>query len=186
MVAILLALLLLGPTAATACPIPFRTIGPVRAGHGDVRRPIMRSTSRAAWQLDASWTATSPELNQFVRTVDGRRHEFVTFARQQALSIDAAAPADNGWLYGDDDDPATPPCRLAGQGEWQAPVIRLREGPREVRVVAAARRTVGDRAGCRLGAGQDALTLGCPTLTRSIRLLKRPLGSRTLVFETFD
>jgi hypothetical protein len=178
--AVALALLLL-PTVADACPIPFRTIGPVKLQRHDVRRPTYRAVDAVAWRVGSQWTFTTPELNQELRAHDGRSYDAATFPRQQALSIDAAAPDDNGWVYADDSDPHTPPCELAGRSEWQQPVIMLRQDAKRVRIAAAARRTVGSRAGCVLGGGDQQWS--CPTLTRRIILLKRPLGDRELVFE---
>lgn len=180
-----LALLLAAPSIAGACPIPWRVVGPVKVERLDIRRPVTRTVPRARWGLDASWASTQPELNQQVVTSRGRVYESVSFARQRVIGIDAAAPDSNGWVYGDDDDPATRACAISGQPEWQQPVIRVRQGRRVVRIAAAARRTVGDRTGCVLGGGQDASDWGCPTLTRTVIRLGRPLGGRLLVFEAF-
>ena len=180
-----LSILLLAPSFASACPIAFRAIGPVTVTRVEVVRPIQRNTRRSVWRLDRTWTSTSPELNQVIVARGGRTYLNATFARQDTLSIDAAAPADGGWLYGDDEDPETPPCALSGQGEWQQPRILIREHAHRIRIAAAARRTVGDRTGCVLGAGQAASDWGCPTLTRTIMKLTRPVGQRQLVFERF-
>lgn len=170
------------PSAALGCNIAFREIGPVQIRASEVKRPSERSATRAGWHLDESWVGTRPELNQVIRvrglgTIDG-----VSFSGQRALSIDAAAPADNGWLYRDDDLDSTPPCEITGLGAWQQPVILVREGRGEVRVAAAARPTPGSRAGCVLG-GDDAVW-GCPTLTRTIVKLSRPIGDRRIILET--
>ncbi|MCW2927263.1 MAG: hypothetical protein JWM86_1231 [Thermoleophilia bacterium] len=175
--------MLVVPSFAGACPIPFRSIGPVKVAKVDVREPVVRLSSRAAWKLDDSWTSTTPELNQVVIARRGPRYEGVTFASQRGLSIDATEPSDRGWKYSSDDDPATPPCDISGQGEWQRPVIHVREDRRSVRIAAVAQHTTGDRTGCILG-GEDA-EWGCPTLTRSIVHLKNPIGGRKLIFEVF-
>jgi hypothetical protein len=180
-----LTLLLAAPSIAAACPIPYRTVGPLSVHRIDVRRPVARVVPRSAWALDASWTSTSPELNQHVVATGGRVYLTASFARQRSLGIDAAAPDGNGWVYGSDDDPDTPPCRLAGRAKWQPPIILVRENRRTVRIAAASQRTPGDPDGCVLGAGQAAEDWGCPTLTRSILRLQRPIGRRQLVFETF-
>ncbi len=175
-------LLLLGaPVAALGCNIAFRTIGPVQFRESEVKRPAERSSSRARWKLGAGWIGTHPELNQVIKVRGKGMMEGVSFSRQRALSIDAAAPADNGWLYADDALESTPPCAISGQAEWQRPVILVREDRREVRITAAARRTPGSRAGCVLG-GNDA-AWGCPVLTRTVVRLSRSIGSRQLVFE---
>ena len=124
-----------------------------------------------------------PELNQRVVSRAGSVHEGQAFARQVALSIDAAAPSNNGWSYADDDDPSTAPCRMVGKAEWRQPRILIRETATEVRVLAAVRRTAGNRSGCVLG-GEHA-EWGCPTLTRKLMKLRRPVGERRIVFETF-
>lgn len=174
-------IMLLLPGMASACTIAFRTIGPIEVRKSAIERPSFRAATRAAWKLDAGWRATRPELNQDLVLRGGGTYRGVSYPKQRALSIDAAAPVDAGWRYGDDADPETPPCAIAGRGEWQAPEIFVKETGRTVRIAAAARRTVGDRAGCVLGAGQDEA--GCPTLTRSVVKLKRPLGSRQIHFE---
>lgn len=175
-------LLLLGlPLSAWGCSIAFRTIGPVKVRPNAIERPAFRQTTRQQWSLDRSWTATRPELNQDIVATGGRTYRGASYPKQRALSIDAAAPDDNGWRYEDDADPRTPPCAISGSDEWQQPVILVRETVSEVRVLAVARRTVGDRTGCQL----DQDMWGCPTLTRSVVKLKRPLGTRTIRFETF-
>lgn len=176
-------LLLVAPTMAAACPIPFRTIGPVKLNRVDVRKPVVRASTRAAWKLDTTWTSTTPELNQVVVARKGGRYQGVSFATQRALSIDATEPNERGWKFVDDEDDETPPCELVGQGEWQPPVVFVREGARVIRIAAAAQRNAGDRTGCVLG-GDDA-EWGCPTLTRTVVRLKRPIGKRVLVFDVF-
>lgn len=175
-------MLLLFPSVVAACPIPFRSVGPVKLTRQDVVRPVQQSSSRRAWGLDQSWKSTSPELNQLLVARGGRTYVSATFTRQDTLSIDAAAP-DSTWRYSDDGDPATPSCELEGQSEWERPVILIREEERRVRVAAVVRRTTGDRTGCVLGADQDASDWGCPVLTRKLMKLKRPVGHRQLVFE---
>jgi hypothetical protein len=184
-VCIAMSLLLLAPTLASACPIGFRSIGPVKVKRVEVVRPIHRRAARTEWKRDTTWTSTSPELNQVIVTRGGPTYVNASFARQDSLSIDAAAPADNGWVYGDDDNEDTPPCAMNGQGEWQPPVILVRENKRTIRIAAVAQRTTGDRTGCVLGGGQDASDWGCPTLTRTIMKLHNRVGNRQLIFETF-
>jgi hypothetical protein len=185
MYAIVALVALLGiPGAALACNIAFRTIGPVKVKAAELKRPTERATPRATWKLDDAWVGTVPELNQIVRLRGTGALEGVAFARQRALSIDAAAPTDNGWLYRDDALESTPPCAVSGLGEWQPPVILVRETRREVTVTAASQRTPGSREGCVLGGDGEAR--GCPTLTRTIIRLARPIGTRRLVFETLQ
>lgn len=178
----LAALLLIGaPAAALGCNIAFRTIGPVAFEKSEIKRPTERSGSRARWQLDEGWVGTHPELNQIVKVRGVGKVEGVSFSRQRSLSIDAAAPSNNGWLYADDELESTPPCEIVGKGEWQLPVILVREDRREVRIAAAAQRTSGSQVGCVLGGNEAAW--GCHTLTRTVVKLKHPIGSRKLVFE---
>ena len=165
---------------ALACTIEFRRFD-VQLARTEIRRPAERVTSRSAWRIDEEWIGTTPQLNQVVKIRGVGVSLGVAFAQQRALSIDAAAPSNNGWTYRDDDYVSTPPCEIAGQAEWQRPVIMVRENEREVRVAAVARRTPGSRVGCVLG-GEDA-TWGCPTLTRTVKLLAKPIGERKLVFE---
>lgn len=174
-------IMLLLPGLANACNVAFRTIGPIDVRKSAIERPSFRLGARAAWKLDSSWRATRPELNQDLRVRGGGTYRGASYPKQRALSIDAPAPVDAGWRYGDDADPETPPCEIAGRGEWQAPKILVKETRRTVRIAAASQRTVGDRTGCVLGAGQDEA--GCPTMTRSIVKLKRPLGNRQIHFE---
>lgn len=181
--ALSLVLLLVLPSVAQACPIAFRTLGPLAIQKGEVTRPVIRNVPRTAWRVDDTWTSTRPELNQDILARGIGVYRGATYRRQRALSIDAAAPSDNGWVYADDHDPATPRCAMAGRPEWRKPVIMLRETRRVIRIAAVARRTVGDRAGCVLGGDQDASEWGCPTLTRAVLKLKRPVGERRLVFE---
>lgn len=84
-------------------------------------------------------------------------------------------------MYVDDGNPATPPCRLLGQVEYQAPRIRVAETKFLVRVAAFAQKTPGDTTGCVLG--PDDGVRPCPNLTRTIVKLKHELGSRQLRFE---
>lgn len=182
LLALSLLLALIVPATAIACPIAFRTIGPVDVRSSEVLRPSFRSTNRAAWKLGSSWSSTRPELNQTLRAKSGRAYHAATYPSQRALSIDAVSPGDGGWRYGDDDDPATPPCALTGRGEWQPPVILVKEERRRVRIMAVAQRTVGDRTGCELGA--DGVW-GCPVMTRTVVRLARPIGTRRVDFEVF-
>lgn len=181
LLSLLLAVLL--PAQALACPIAIRRIGPLDLEHADIRRPVLRTVTRAAWGLDASWASTRPRLSQVVVTTRSGTWYNVSYRRQQALSIDARGPFDNGWMYVDDADPDTPPCAMVGEIEWQAPRILVRQTARSVRVAAVSRRTVGDRTGCVLG--PDLGVRECPNLTRTIVKLSIPLGSRPLIFEAF-
>ncbi|MCW2961661.1 MAG: hypothetical protein JWM90_2048 [Thermoleophilia bacterium] len=182
--ALALAALLLAPSLAAACPIPIRTIGPIKVSAADLRRPILRESTRASWKFDSSWTSVAPRLSQFVKLKGVGRAHAVSFAKQQFISIDARGPEDHGWQYFDDDDPATPSCQLAGKVEWQHPKIRVIETKTEVRIAAASQRVVGDRVGCTYGFEQG--TQECPNLTRVILKLKQPIGPRKLYFERFD
>lgn len=177
----MLMLLMAAPGTALACPIPIRKIGPLKLKKSDLRSPVMRSTTARAWKVSDAWVSTRPRLSQFVRirglgTFHGR-----SYRTQRALSIDAYAPEDGGWMYFDDGDPATPRCKMVGKVEWQRPRIRVKQTKREVRVLAITRRTPGDRAGCSYG--PDEGIAECPTLARSVVRLKQPVGNRKIVFE---
>lgn len=171
------------PAAALACSIPIREVGPVKVVRSDLQRPLVRTVDRSAWRLDASWVSTRPRLSQFVLARGVGRYHAVTFPEQQALSLDARAPFDNGWYWFEDDDPDTPPCELVGKLEWQAPRIRVVQGRREIRIAATTQRTVGDRTGCVLG--PDFGVAPCPNLTTMIFRLDRPIGTRQVVLEQF-
>ena len=179
----LVVVLALLPAVALACPIAIRTIGPIDGSRTDLVRPVTRTTTRAAWGLDDSWTSTMPKLSQFVKLRHVGTFHGVSFRTQRALSIDARGPRDNGWMYLDDDLPETPPCQLIGQIEWQAPKIRVVQGRREIRIAATSQRTEGDRTGCILG--PDLGVRPCPNLTRVVINLAQPVGRRAIVFETF-
>ena len=97
----------------------------------------------------------------------------------RALSIDAAAPLNFGWTYVDDADASTPPCAIAGQPEWQPPIVMHKEDDRRVRIAAVARRTDGDRTGCEFAPGQER---ACPALTRTVIRLAAPIGTRRIDF----
>ncbi len=171
------------PAVALACPIPIRRIGPLEESRADLVKPTPRVTTREAWRLDSSWASTRPRLSQFVIVRKVGTFHGVTFKQQQSISIDAYGPEDNGWMYFDDDDPATKPCEVVGQIKWQAPRIRVSQGRTEVRIAATSQRIVGDTTGCILGA--DFGVRECPNLTRTIVQLNRPLGNRKLVLEVF-
>jgi hypothetical protein len=175
-----LVLLLLAPSMAAACPIPFRRIGPITVRTAELREPRYRTSTLAAWKLDASWTASRPQLNQELVVRRIGVVEGVSYPRQRALSVDAVADLDYGWRYTDDRDERTPPCVIAGQGDWQPPVIMLREDARRIRIAAVARRTEGSRSGCWFGIDQER---GCPAMTRRVLRLKAPVGTRTIEFE---
>ncbi len=182
-IAVLLAMLVLAPAVAASCVIPIRTIGPIDGNKRQLIRSELRTVDRSAWGVDDSWVSTRPKISQFVRIRGVGRFFAVSFRRQQSLSIDAEGPFDYGWLYFDDDDPATPACTMVGKEEWQRPRIMLRESKTEVRIAAVSRRTEGDRTGCTLG--PDHGEAECPNLTRVIRTLKQPMGARKLVLEQF-
>lgn len=171
------------PAVALGCPIEIRTIGPIDAERSQLQKPLLRTVDRATWGFDRSWVSTQPRLSQFVRVRGLGRFHSVTFPKQQALSLDARGPFDNGWKYFDDDDPDTKSCELVGQIAWQRPRIHVRQGRDEVRVVAVTQRTEGDRTGCVLG--PDRGEAWCPNLTRVVFRLKQPLGDRRLVMEQF-
>ena len=170
--------------ASLACPIAIRQLGPIDAVRSDLRRPIQRQGVREDWGKDDSWASVTPRLTQFVRLRGGRNYYGWTYPKQRALSIDAYGPDDNGWTYFSDEDPLTPECQLTGQIEWQLPKISVKQTRKEVRVIATAQRTVGDRTGCILGADQGVRK--CPNLARTIVLLKQQLGARKLYFEQLD
>jgi hypothetical protein len=171
------------PAVALACSIPIRTIGPIDVTRADLVRPLNRTVTRDAWGLDASWVSTRPRLSQFVLTKRNGRYHGMSFPEQRALSLDAYGPFDNGWMFFDDDDPDTPACQLVGQIDWQPPVIRVRQGAREIRISATSQRVPGDRTGCILG--PDRGERECPNLTRIIFQLKRPVGTRRIIMEQF-
>ncbi len=177
------AILLLSSSAAAACNLPIRVVGPIDVQRTELRRPVAVSSTHAAWHLDQSWTSVEPQLVQNVRTRRSGMHRSVAFSRQRALSIDALPPDTYGWTYVDDHDPRTPTCTMVGQREWEAPTVRIIESPRAVRILAASRRTPGDTAGCIIGPRTDGLP--CPNLTTTIIRLRAPLGARQLQFETF-
>jgi hypothetical protein len=179
--ATLLALVL--PAQSLACTIPIRQIGPIDLHRDEVRRPVYHQVTRAAWGLDSSWVSTAPRLSQFVRTTRFGTWFNVSYARQQAISIDAPGPENNRWLYFEDDDPVTPPCALVGQIEWQKPKILVVQTPFMVRVTAVSQRTEGSREGCILG--PDFGLAPCPNLTRTIIRLTAPIGNRQLRFEAY-
>jgi hypothetical protein len=179
LLAALTALLL--PAQAFACNIPIRTIGPLDIKKGELRKPVDRATTREDWGLDDTWRSTRPRLNQYVILRHIGTYHGWSYRTQRALSIDAYGPEDDGWMYVEDSDPATPPCQMVGQIEWQAPKIKVKETTKMVRVLAVAQRTVGDRTGCILGPDQGVRD--CPNLTRVVILLKSRVGDRVLSFE---
>jgi hypothetical protein len=182
-IVVLAAMLVLAPAVAASCVIPIRTIGPLDGGRTQLVLPQLRTVTRDAWGVDESWVSTRPRLSQFVRIRRIGRFHAMSFRRQQSLSIDARGPFDYGWLYFDDGRPDTPACTMIGKEEWQRPRVLVRETATEVRIAAVTQRTVGDRTGCTLG--PDHGEAECPNLTRVIRTLKRPVGTRRLVFEQF-
>lgn len=162
----------------------FRHIGPISVKRADIQYPLLRTVPRSAWGYDGSWVSTQPRLNQYVTVRGVGKRRGITFPKQQALSIDARGPFDNGWKYFDDADPDTPACRMVGKIEWQRPKIVVRQFKHEVRVAAISQRTEGDRTGCILGFEEG--TAYCPNLTRVIYRLKKPLGKRRLILEQFQ
>lgn len=179
-----LALLLVTPLdLALACNIEFRVIRAAEIARSDVRRPVERSATSKSWKMDDTWTSTWPQLNQVVSVRRVGKVHGVSFAAQRALSIDALPPGDYGWTYIDDRSPATPPCTMVGSTEWQPPHVFVKETRREVRITAAAQRTVGDPAGCELD--RQPLVLPCPNLAQTVIKLDQPVGDRRLVFERF-
>lgn len=175
--------LALFPAIGLACTIPIRTIGPVTAAKSDLQRATYRTVSRDSWRLDRSWVSTRPRLSQFVRVRGLGRFHGVTFPQQQALSLDAVGPFDNGWKFFEDDNPNTPACPLVGKIDWQPPKILVRQLKHQIRVVAVAQRTVGDRSGCILG--PDFGVAECPNITRVVYRLRAPVGHRRIVFDQF-
>lgn len=175
--------LALVPAVALACPIPIRKVGPLEENRATLVRPVSRIVTRDAWGLDSTWVSTRPRVSQFVQVRNVGTYHGVSFREQSSISIDAYGPFDNGWMFFDDTDPATPTCALTGQIDWQKPLIRVVQGRREVRIAATAQRTVGDRTGCFLG--PDFGVRECPNLTRTIVRLAKPLGTRKLVLEVF-
>ena len=173
------------PAVGFGCSIAFRVIGSVSLTSAELRRPTSRIVTREAHGLDSTWTSTQPLLNQVVQIAGGKKVRGIYYSRQRALSIDTYGPEDTGWQYFEDSDPLTPPCQMIGQIEWQRPTVFVRENASEVRIAAAAQKTVGDRTGCVYGPDGPAGRKLCPNLTRRVMLLKRPVGARKLVFEQF-
>lgn len=181
-IAVVLGVLAL-PAAATAddCVRPFRTIGPLDITRADIRTPSTVKGKRANWKLDATWTGVRPRLSQHVRLKSGKRYFGSSFSAQRAMSIDAYGPEDHGWMWVADSDPKNPPCTMIGRSAWQAPKVFVRETRTRVYVTAASQPATGDRTGCVLG--PDHGTRECPLLTRNIVKLKKPVGTRKIVFE---
>lgn len=176
----LVALLVL-PGLATACSIPIRKIGPVNIGAEDIRTPVLVKGGPGPWKLDATWTSVEPRMSQYVQILNGPRFHGSSFSGQKAMSIDAYAPEDLGWLYVEDADPDTPPCAMLGRSAWQAPQIFVRETKTRVFVAAASQPTPGNNTGCVLG--PDFGVRPCPILTRRIMKLRKVVGARKIVFE---
>lgn len=176
----MLLLLALAPVAA-ACNMPLRSIGPVELSRKDLRRPMDRPTTQAAWKLHGEWRSVMPQLNQVVRTRSAGTHMGVSFARQRSISVDALPPDTYGWRWTDDDNPSTPACQLAGKPEWESPRVLVLESRTMVRVLAVSRRTPGSTVGCEFETLDSVLP--CPNLTTRVVQLQRPLGTRRLVFE---
>lgn len=178
-----LLLLLLVPAVALGCSIPIRKVGPVSLRPSELRRPVQHRVEAADWGLDGTHLSSRPLLSQFVIVKGGGAAHGATYGRQSALSIDAYGPDDHGWMYFEDDDPATPACTMVGQLQWQVPRIRVKQTATQVRVAATTQRTVGDRTGCTHG--PDKGVRDCPNLARSIVRLTQPLGNRELSFEVW-
>jgi hypothetical protein len=178
------ALLLIAPTAVWACNIPIRTVGALNLSRKDLRRPIYRKVERSQWpKALAGETSVMPTLDQFVRIKNRQSYYGVTFAWQQAFSIDAISPGYRGEVFAQDDDPQAPACALLGKYPWTAPRILVKESEREVRITAVSSPTAGDTAGCVLE--QPDWDLMCPNITVSVVTTREPLGKRRLVLERF-
>jgi hypothetical protein len=171
------------PAIALGCPIPIRTIGPIDAARSDLQQPLQRTTTRQAWGMADVDVSVQPQLSQFVRLRRGGRWHGVTFPRQRVLSLDARAPFDNMWTYEQVDRPDAAVCMMVGKRAWLPPKVHIRQGRSEVRVLATSRRTPGDSNGCELVPPEGERP--CPTLTRIAVRLKRPMGTRRLVFEQY-
>ncbi|MCW2974149.1 MAG: hypothetical protein JWN72_2422, partial [Thermoleophilia bacterium] len=185
LLALALALLVFAPTAsALACPpIPIRTIGAIKAVKKDLRYPTYKKVPRAQWKLDDTWYTVKPRMAQWVKLKNGLLFYGVSFSTQVTPSIDAYAPEDLNWLYIDDSDPDTQTCQMIGQSAWQEPKIWIKETAKTIRFAAGAQHTIGDRRGCVLG--PEGGTRDCPILTRTVQRLKKPVGNRTIIFESF-
>lgn len=187
LVALVVGLLVPGQAIAESCTFPIREIGPLKLKRSDYRNAVYRTVTRETWNLDDTWFSSKPWLNQWLILKNGVRVHGTSFREQRALTVDARTPSyDYGWIYTQDPDPSKGTCELAGKKEWERPKFRIRQGSKEVRIAATSRRTPGSTTGCLLG--PDPALDGkkpCPNLSRSIVLLKRPLGDRKLVFEQF-
>ena len=184
---IILALLLvlaIPVQSAFACSIAIRRLGPVDITKKQLVRPTSAVVDRAVWKRDRSWRDVRPRLEQFVRITGGYTEFGVAYPKQRALSLDAYGPEDTGWMYFDDGIAETPPCTMVGAIEWQLPRISVQQGRTEIHILASSQRTVGNRAGCLLG--PDTGVRPCPNLARTVVLLKQPIGTRTIVFDSFS
>lgn len=178
---LVLACLLAAPTIAFGCTFPFRKVGPVNIGPRDIRTPVSARGRAATWKVPTTWASVDPIMSQYVQIRNGKRFFGSAFAGQTTLTIDAFGPQDFNWLYVDDEDPATAPCKLLGRNAWTNPRILVRETRARVFVAAVSAPTPGDNTGCILG--PDYGTRACPLLTRRVMRLKRPIGARKIVFE---
>lgn len=177
-----LTLLLAMPGAASACSIPFRTIGALYLSKSDLKRPIKKTTGAAFWKLDpALWLPLEPQLNQYVVIKNHRIYEGVTYGDQKAISIDAKGTYGTDNVYMQDPE-SLDTCNIVGQREWTAPFIRKMESTREVRILVVTTPNTADDAGCML----DPEPTVCPQLTRAVIVLKKPMGKRKLVFADFE
>lgn len=181
--ALTLVFVLLAPSLAGACVFPVRRLGPMDVTQQEIRRPVRRTVDRGAWGIAPGIRAARLTLSQIIVTRGHDVYFGAAYARQRAISIDAAGPDDHGWMFSPDTDPATPPCAIVGHQDWLPPRVRVLQTATQVRITGTVEHTPGDRTGCVLTSalGQSL----CPNLTRTTILLKQSIGNRELSFEGF-
>ncbi|MCW2955935.1 MAG: hypothetical protein JWO69_804 [Thermoleophilia bacterium] len=181
--ALALVALLVAPSVASACTIPFRKIGPVKISRSDLRKPTFRYATATAWKVRGDFRSVRPRLTQYVVAKGIGKFFGHSYPKQLALSLDARGPDDRRWMFLDDNDPETLPCQITGQIMWTAPEFKVKETKKEVRILAVSYRNPNDATGCHFGFEMGYK--GCPNLTRRVLKLKNPVGKRKIVFEEF-
>lgn len=180
-VASLVALVLL-PGAALACSLAWDEPEVVPAA--DIRMPVRRESSRAAWSLgDFGWVSMRPYLTGAYDVAGDSKPPRVGIAVRQQRNLSFVSDHRRGLqVFRSDADDATPACALDGQQVWTRPRLLTRVRDRAVFVVFVTRRLSGDRAGCVVkwegGGACEDVAIG------SVRLAD-PLGDRRLVLDWF-